>query len=82
MRRLMYWIMFHAVKKDKFSKVVITSSNTNVCVRSLHHFRQWMCFGLNELWIISGKNNSINVTPVYLIVNNMDNMMYYMQYMH
>ena len=74
--------MFHTVKRDKFSKVVIASPKTDVCLRSLHHFRQWMYFEPNEISIISGKNDSINVTKVYLIVNNTDNMMYYVQYIH
>ena len=29
--------------------------------------------GVDELWIISGKCDSINVTPVHTVVNNMDN---------
>ena len=41
-----------------------------------------MYFEPNEISIISGKNDSINVTKVYLIVNNTDNMMYYVQYIH
>ena len=32
-----------------------------------------MYSGLDELWIISGIWDSINVTPVHTIVNNMDN---------
>ena len=60
----------HAVKVDKFSKVVITSSDTDVFVCALYHFSGWVYSGLDELWIIS---NSINVTPVHTIANNMDN---------
>ena len=63
----------HAVKVDKFSKVVIASSDTDVFVCALYHFNRWMYSGQDELWIISGKCDSINVTPVHTIVNNMDN---------
>ena len=63
----------HAVKVYKFSKVVIASSDTDVFVRALYHFNCWMYSGLDELLIISGKCDSINVTPVHTIVNNMDN---------
>ena len=68
-------IMFHvnhAVKVDKFSKVVIASSDTDVFVCALYHFSRWIYSGLNELWIISGKSGSINFTPVHKIVNVMD----------
>ena len=68
-------IMFHVnhtVKVDKFSKVVIASSDTNVLVCVLYHFNHWIYSGLNELWIISGKKGSINFTPVHKIVNVMD----------
>ena len=63
----------HAVKVDKFSKVVIASSDTDVFVCELYHFSRWMYSGLDELWIISGKCDRINVTPVHTIANNMDN---------
>ena len=63
----------HAVKIDKFSTIVIASFNTDVFVCALDHFSQWMYSGLDELWINSGKCDSINVTPVHTIVINMDN---------
>ena len=63
--------MNHAVKVDKFLKVVIASSDTDVFVCALYHFSRWMYSGLDELWIISGKCDSINVTSVHTVVNNM-----------
>ena len=69
------WIIFHvnhAVKVDTFLKVVIISSDTDVFVWALYHFTHWMYSGLDELWIINEKYDSI-ATPVHTIVNNMDN---------
>ena len=40
---------------------------------ALYHFSCWMYSGLDELWVVSGKCDSINVTPVLTIVNGMDN---------
>ena len=52
------WIMFHgnhAVKVDKFSKVVTASSDTtDAFVCALYHFSCWMHSGLDELWILRG----------------------------
>ena len=39
----------HAVKVDKFSKVVIASSNTDVFVCALYHFSRWIYSGMHEL---------------------------------
>ena len=66
--------MFHvnlAVEVDKFSKLVIASSDTDVFVCAPYHFSGRMYSGLDELWIISGKCDSINVTSVHTVVNNM-----------
>ena len=62
----------HTVKVDKFSKVVIASSDTDVFVCALYHFSRWIYSGLNELWTISGKSVSITFTPVHKLVNVMD----------
>ena len=48
----------HAVEVDKFSKVVIASSDTDVFVCALYHFSCRLYSGLDELWIISGKCDS------------------------
>ena len=65
--------MDHAVEVEKFSKVVIASSDTNAFVCTLYDFIPLMYSGLEELWMISGKCDSIKVNPVHTIDSNMDN---------
>ena len=70
--RIMF-LVNHAVKVDKFSKVVIASSDTDVFMCAPYHFCHWIYSGLDELWVISKKCYSVNVRLVHTIVNNMDN---------
>ena len=45
-------IMFHvnhAMKVDKFSKVVMVSTDTDVFACALYHFSRWIYSGLDEL---------------------------------
>ena len=65
--------MDHAVEVEKFSKVVIASSDTDVFVCTLYDFIPLMYSGLKELLMINGKCDSIKVKPVCTIDSNMDN---------
>ena len=49
------------------------ASSNAVFLCALHHLSRWMYSGLDELRIVSGKCDCINVIPVHTIINNMAN---------
>ena len=62
----------HAIKVDKFQKVVIASPDTDVFICSVYHFNHWIYFNLEELWVVSGRSNAVVATPVHNIANELD----------
>ena len=44
---------------------------------ALCHFSPWIYSGMDELWLISGIFDSINVTPIHTIVKSIDNSIVY-----
>ena len=59
--RILFYVN-HTVKVDKYSKVVIASSDTDVFVNALYHFSWRMHSGLDELWII---NRNVTASMLY-----------------
>ena len=78
-------IMFHinhAVKVDKFSKVVIASFDTDVFVCALYYFSCWMHSGLDESRIIRG-NVTVSILHWFTQLSTtwiLALLMYYWQY--
>ena len=72
--------MFHvnyAKKVGTFYRIVIVCSNSDVFVCALCHFSPWIYSGMDELWLISGIFDSINVTPIHTIDKGIDNSIVY-----
>ena len=61
----------HADKLSKFCSVAIASPDTNIFVCPLYHFSQFVYFGLNEFWFVSGRSNSLTIVPIHDLVEKM-----------
>ena len=61
----------HAIKVDRYQKIVIASPDTDVFISAHHHFSRWIFFGLVELWVLSGKSDSRLAAPLHDIVETM-----------
>ena len=62
----------HGVKMGKIRSVIIASPHTDVFVCSLFHYRKLLCFGLQDFWVISRKQNAITIVPVHELVKGFD----------
>ncbi len=68
-------IMFHvnhAVVVDKFQRVVVASSDTDIFICLVFHATKWIELGMKELWVICGKGTSTRMIPVHSVVSGLD----------
>ena len=73
--RLPEWFFFfhanHAIKIGNYGSVVIASPDTDIFVSALHHFWKLKYFDLEELWFVSGRENSRTFCPLHDLANDL-----------
>ena len=62
----------HAIKIGNYGSVIIAFPNTDIFVSALHHFCNLKYFDMEELWLVSGRGNSIAFFPIHDLANDLD----------
>ena len=68
-------MLFHlnqAITDERFERAVIASGDTDVFIYAMYHYNRWVCRGLNEMWIVSGKSGSTTAFPIHLLAEKLD----------
>ena len=62
--RIIYHIN-HAVKVERFSRIIVASGDTDVFICLLYHFSNWKKANLKELWVLCGQGNTTRAVPLH-----------------
>ena len=62
-----------AVTVQKWEKIVVASSDTDIFICLLYHFKRWNFLNLQEMWMLYGQGTTKRAKPIHEISKNLDN---------